>query len=253
MGDPQSQDGDRLARPQHQRVASTRPAASRSCTSAPTSCRWPCKARPSGAISVNNKQPYRLDLGGGSEERHKARRKLLEDLAAPDKEADKDNLLQFVARREVQTLSTLDRLTAVLRAATGRSTVLRPRWPLPQQRAAAEAAIDRPADPARVRHARLLRDDRRLRHALRPGPGARGLLAADGGRHLPDVPDAAAGRPRQARAGDDVLGVRPSRQGERQQGHRPRRRVVHVRGRPRRQGRRRRQASEPGRTSTTAT
>jgi uncharacterized protein (DUF1501 family) len=68
-----------------------------------------------GAISVNNKQPYRLDLGGGSEERHKARRKLLEDLAAPDKEADKDNLLQFVARREVQTLSTLDRLQTVLR------------------------------------------------------------------------------------------------------------------------------------------
>jgi uncharacterized protein (DUF1501 family) len=68
-----------------------------------------------GAISVNNKQPYRLDLGGGTEERHKARRKLLEDLAAPDKDADKDNLLQFVARREVQTLSTLDRLQAVLR------------------------------------------------------------------------------------------------------------------------------------------
>lgn len=69
----------------------------------------------SGAISVNNKQPYRLDLGGGSAERHKARRKLLEDLAAPDQEADQDNLLQFVARREVQTLSTLDRLTEVLR------------------------------------------------------------------------------------------------------------------------------------------
>jgi len=68
-----------------------------------------------GAISVNNKQPYRLDLGGGTEDRLKARRKLLEDLAAPDKEADKDNLLQFVARREVQTLSTLDRLQAVLR------------------------------------------------------------------------------------------------------------------------------------------
>ena len=69
----------------------------------------------SAAISVNDKQPYRLDLGGGTDERHKARRKLLEDLAAPDKEADKDNLLQFIARREVQTLSTLDRLTAVLR------------------------------------------------------------------------------------------------------------------------------------------
>jgi uncharacterized protein (DUF1501 family) len=73
----------------------------------------------SGAISVNNKQPYRLDLGGGTEERHKLRRKLLEDLAAPDADGDKDNLLQFVARREVQTLTTLDRLTAVLRGNPG--------------------------------------------------------------------------------------------------------------------------------------
>jgi uncharacterized protein (DUF1501 family) len=72
----------------------------------------------SGAISINNKQPYRLELGGGSEERHKARRKLLEDLAAPD-EGDKDNLLQFVARREVQTLTTLDRLQSVLKNENG--------------------------------------------------------------------------------------------------------------------------------------
>jgi uncharacterized protein (DUF1501 family) len=72
-----------------------------------------------GVVSINNKQPYRLDLGGGNAERHKARRKLLEDLAAPDSEADQDNLLQFVARREVQTLATLDKLTEVLRGQNG--------------------------------------------------------------------------------------------------------------------------------------
>ena len=53
-------------------------------------------------------------------------------------------------------------------------------------------------------------------------------------------------RPRQARAGDDLLGVRPPRAGERQQGHRPRRGVVPVRGRAVGQGRRRRRAPEPG-------
>jgi uncharacterized protein (DUF1501 family) len=65
------------------------------------------------AISVNDKQPYRLDLGGGSDERHQARRKLLEDLAAPQASAD-NALLEFVQRRQLRTLTTLDRLQEVL-------------------------------------------------------------------------------------------------------------------------------------------
>jgi uncharacterized protein (DUF1501 family) len=71
-----------------------------------------------GAISINEKQPYRLDLGGGSAEQHKARRQLLEDLAQPA-DADPGNLLDFVARRQVQTLLTLDRLQDVLRGQGG--------------------------------------------------------------------------------------------------------------------------------------
>jgi uncharacterized protein (DUF1501 family) len=66
-----------------------------------------------GAISVNNQHPYRLELGGGSEERHKARRNLLEDLAKGEQE-EKGNLVDFVYRRQVQTLTTLDRLQEVL-------------------------------------------------------------------------------------------------------------------------------------------
>jgi uncharacterized protein (DUF1501 family) len=68
-----------------------------------------------GAISINNRQPYRLDLGGGTAERHKARRTLLNDLANPAKDEDLPAMLQFVQRRQVQTLSTIDRLQEVLR------------------------------------------------------------------------------------------------------------------------------------------
>src|SRR5262249_42344638 len=67
-----------------------------------------------GAISVNSQQPYKLDLGGGDAAQLKERRKLLEDLAQPDKD-EGAGLLPFVQRREVQTLSTIDRLQEVLR------------------------------------------------------------------------------------------------------------------------------------------
>ncbi len=66
-----------------------------------------------GAISVNENMPYRLELGGGAPDRQKARRKLLEDLARPAK--DDGGLTNFVYRREVQTLTTLDRLQEVLK------------------------------------------------------------------------------------------------------------------------------------------
>ncbi len=71
-----------------------------------------------GAISINNQHPYRLELGGGTEERHQARRKLLEDLAKGDlpkgEEEKEGNLVDFVYRRQVQTLTTLDKLQEVL-------------------------------------------------------------------------------------------------------------------------------------------
>jgi uncharacterized protein (DUF1501 family) len=67
-----------------------------------------------GAVSINTQQPYKLDLGGGADERQKARRSLIEDLAKSEKETD-DSLIQFVARRQVQTLLTVDKLQEVLR------------------------------------------------------------------------------------------------------------------------------------------
>jgi uncharacterized protein (DUF1501 family) len=66
-----------------------------------------------GAISVNHRQPYRLELGGGDGKQQKARLDLLNELAKVDEEADPT--LQFVQRRQVQTLSTLDRLQEFLR------------------------------------------------------------------------------------------------------------------------------------------
>jgi uncharacterized protein (DUF1501 family) len=71
---------------------------------------------PGGAVSVRDQRGYRLDLGGGSD-RHRERRKLIEELDAGRK-GDKD-LLGFVSRRQVQTLRTVDRLQEVLRSTFG--------------------------------------------------------------------------------------------------------------------------------------
>lgn len=66
------------------------------------------------AISVNNRQPYRLDLGGGEAAQNKARRQLVENLSLSGEQSD-DSLLAFVQRRQVQTLSTIDRVEEVLK------------------------------------------------------------------------------------------------------------------------------------------
>ncbi len=68
-----------------------------------------------GVVSINNEHPYRLELGGGTPAQQKGRRRLLEDLAKFSEEADKDSLLQFVRRRQLQTYTTLDRLQEVLK------------------------------------------------------------------------------------------------------------------------------------------
>jgi uncharacterized protein (DUF1501 family) len=71
-----------------------------------------------GAVSVNERQPFRVEFGGGSAERVQARRALLQDLAKT--EADPNNeLLDFVARREVQTLTAADRLQDALASSRG--------------------------------------------------------------------------------------------------------------------------------------
>jgi uncharacterized protein (DUF1501 family) len=65
-----------------------------------------------GAVSVNDQQAYRLDLGGGSDERHQARRKLLDELARPA--AGDESLGGFVRRQQVSTLTSLEQLQAAL-------------------------------------------------------------------------------------------------------------------------------------------
>jgi uncharacterized protein (DUF1501 family) len=66
-----------------------------------------------GAVSVNERQPFKIDFGGGNAERLQARRTLVQDLAKTDSSPNND-LLDFVARRQVQTLTAADRLQDVL-------------------------------------------------------------------------------------------------------------------------------------------
>ncbi len=68
-----------------------------------------------GAISINNQQPYKLELGGGDAGRQKARRQLLEELSRPEATPEANGLLSFVQRRQVETYTTLDRLQEVLK------------------------------------------------------------------------------------------------------------------------------------------
>jgi uncharacterized protein (DUF1501 family) len=69
---------------------------------------------PGGVVTINEKQPYRLELGNGAPERQTARRRLLEDLSRTADPSQTSDLLQFVQRRQVQTYATLDRLQQVL-------------------------------------------------------------------------------------------------------------------------------------------
>jgi uncharacterized protein (DUF1501 family) len=64
-----------------------------------------------GVVTVNDRNSFRLELGGGQAE-HKARRLLLEDLAAPDR--GEDELASFVRRRQVQTFAAVEQLRELL-------------------------------------------------------------------------------------------------------------------------------------------
>jgi uncharacterized protein (DUF1501 family) len=73
-----------------------------------------------GAVSVNDKNDFRLDMAGGEEDRQPARRRLLEDLAALPRseqkrgEATADDFTAFVQRRQVQTLTAVETLRGLL-------------------------------------------------------------------------------------------------------------------------------------------
>ena len=64
-----------------------------------------------GAVTVNDQNSFRLEMGGGTADHQKARRRLLADLAAPTGE---DDLASFVQRRQVQTLTAVETLRELL-------------------------------------------------------------------------------------------------------------------------------------------
>jgi uncharacterized protein (DUF1501 family) len=66
-----------------------------------------------GAVSVGDQNGFRLDMGRGEPGRQKARRRLLEEVAAPAEKTE-DDLLGFVQRRQVQTLTAVETLRELL-------------------------------------------------------------------------------------------------------------------------------------------
>jgi uncharacterized protein (DUF1501 family) len=68
------------------------------------------RGAPSGVASIRDDKSFKIDLGTHDP---KAHQKLLDSLSQPDK-SDKDSLLSFVQRRQVQTYTTIDRLKKVL-------------------------------------------------------------------------------------------------------------------------------------------
>jgi uncharacterized protein (DUF1501 family) len=70
---------------------------------------------PSGVVTINNTQPFKLNLGNSEDDRKKARKRLLADLAAVPEGGDRQHLLQFVQRRELQTYTTLEKLEELLK------------------------------------------------------------------------------------------------------------------------------------------
>jgi uncharacterized protein (DUF1501 family) len=66
-----------------------------------------------GAVSVGDQNSFRLELGGDGK-RQGTRRKLLEDVSAPAGPAKDDDLMSFVQRRQVQTLTAVETLRELL-------------------------------------------------------------------------------------------------------------------------------------------
>ena len=71
-----------------------------------------------GAVTLSNRNSFRLDFGGGKVRQQKARRTLVEGLAAPASTSADDDLVSFVQRRQVQTLTAAERLRELLEGPT---------------------------------------------------------------------------------------------------------------------------------------
>src|SRR5947208_2097655 len=66
-----------------------------------------------GAVTINDQHSFRLEINGGPIAQQKARRRLLEDLSGPAKAGEKD-LVSFVQRRQLQTLTAVENLRELL-------------------------------------------------------------------------------------------------------------------------------------------
>jgi uncharacterized protein (DUF1501 family) len=67
-----------------------------------------------GAVSINDQNSFRLDLGAGKAGQQQVRRRLFADLAKPAANAGEDDLTSFVQRRQVQTLTAVETLRELL-------------------------------------------------------------------------------------------------------------------------------------------
>jgi len=67
-----------------------------------------------GAVSVSDQSSFRLEFGGGKIAQQQARRRLIEGLAAPSGQPRADDLVNFVQRRQVQTLTAVETLRDLL-------------------------------------------------------------------------------------------------------------------------------------------
>jgi uncharacterized protein (DUF1501 family) len=67
-----------------------------------------------GAVTINDQNSFRLELGGDKAARQKARRRLVEDLSAAAGKGTEDDLASFVQRRQVQTLTAVETLRGLL-------------------------------------------------------------------------------------------------------------------------------------------
>src|SRR5262249_12309288 len=67
-----------------------------------------------GTVTVHSQDSLRLELGGGGVGQQKARRRLLGDLAAPAGKTAADDLVSFVQRRQLQTLTAVEQLRSLL-------------------------------------------------------------------------------------------------------------------------------------------
>jgi uncharacterized protein (DUF1501 family) len=67
-----------------------------------------------GAVSIRDQNSFHLELGESKPGQQKARRQLLEELAIPAGKPGEDDLVSFVQRRQVQTLTAVENLRTLL-------------------------------------------------------------------------------------------------------------------------------------------